>query len=175
MHSASLTAPHASRKATPTRDNPGAGGPPRPERRVVTFDSFQLHPELLKGIRSLGFTRPTPIQGKAIPAVLAGRDVIGCAQTGTGKTAAFVLPILHRLLRGQSRQHMRALILAPTRELALQSMEHLRALSQHVHLKGAAIFGGVPMGAQIQALARGVDIVSATPSPSRSASAPQRP
>ena len=163
MHSASLRAPHASREAALTRANPGADGPPRPERREVTFDFFQLHPELLKGIRSLGFTRPTPIQAQAIPAILSGRNVIGCAQTGTGKTAAFVLPILHRLLRGQRCRHMRALILAPTRELALQSMEHLRALSQHVHLKGAAIFGGVPMNPQIQALARGVDIVSATP------------
>jgi len=118
---------------------------------------------LLKGIHDLGFTRPTPIQAQAIPAVLAGRDVIGCAQTGTGKTAAFVLPILHRLLNSKSRGHMRALFLAPTRELALQSMDHLKALSRYVHLKGVAIFGGVPMPPQISALARGVDIVSATP------------
>ncbi|MBI3011788.1 MAG: DEAD/DEAH box helicase [Candidatus Omnitrophica bacterium] len=128
-----------------------------------TFDSLQLHPNLLKGIHDLGFIRPTPIQAQAIPAILAGRDVIGCAQTGTGKTAAFVLPILHRLLHGQSRRHVRALIVAPTRELALQSMDHLKALSRHVHLKGAAIFGGVPMEPQIKALAQGVDIISATP------------
>ncbi len=133
------------------------------DRRQMTFESFHLHANLLKGIHDLGFIRPTPIQAQAIPAILAGRDVIGCAQTGTGKTAAFVLPILHRLLQGQSRRHMRALILAPTRELALQSMEHLRALSRYVHLKGAAIFGGMPMEPQIKALARGLDIVSATP------------
>jgi ATP-dependent RNA helicase RhlE len=122
-----------------------------------------LHPDLLRGIRDLGFIRPTPIQAQAIPPILAGRDVIGCAQTGTGKTAAFVLPILHRLLHGQGRQHVRALIVAPTRELALQSMEHLRSLSRYVPLKGAAIFGGVPMEPQISALAQGVDIISATP------------
>ena len=127
------------------------------------FESFALHPDLLKGIQDLGFRRPTPIQAQAIPAILSGRDVIGCAQTGTGKTAAFILPILHRLLHGPSRPSMRALIVAPTRELALQSIEHLRALSRYVHLKGAAIFGGVPMDPQIKALANGVDIVSATP------------
>ncbi|MBI4353935.1 MAG: DEAD/DEAH box helicase [Candidatus Omnitrophica bacterium] len=136
---------------------------PQEERRMATFDSFHLHPDLLKGIHDLGFLRPTPIQAQAIPAVLAGRDVIGCAQTGTGKTAAFVLPILHRLLQGKRHGQLRALILAPTRELALQSMEHLRALSRYVHLKGAAIFGGVPMEPQIKALSHGVDIVSATP------------
>jgi len=130
---------------------------------VVTFESFHLHPSLLKGIRDLGFIRPTPVQAQAIPAILTGRDVLACAPTGTGKTAAFVLPILHRLLQGQHRRHMRALILAPTRELALQSIEHLRALSRYVHLKGTAIFGGVPMPPQISALAGGVDIVSATP------------
>jgi ATP-dependent RNA helicase RhlE len=129
----------------------------------VTFESLHLHPDLLKGIRDLGFLRPTPIQAQAIPAILEGRDVIGCAQTGTGKTAAFVLPILHRLLKGVQKSNMRALIIAPTRELALQSMQHLRSLSRYVHLRGAAIFGGVPMEPQIAALAQGVDIVSATP------------
>jgi len=154
---------------TPTFSiNPTPGGPhpspaPQAEPHAITFDAFHLHSNLLKGIHDLGFIRPTPIQAQAIPAVLAGRDVIGCAQTGTGKTAAFVLPILHKLLQGKSARHMRALILAPTRELALQSMEHLRALSRYVHLKGAAIFGGVPMEPQIKALAGGIDIVSATP------------
>lgn len=128
-----------------------------------TFEALGLHPSLLKGIHNLGFIRPTPIQARAIPAILAGRDVIGCAQTGTGKTAAFVLPILHRLLQGKSGRYIRALILAPTRELALQSMDHLKDLSRYVHLKGAAIFGGVPMTPQIKALEQGVDIISATP------------
>ena len=129
----------------------------------ILFDDLGLHPDLLKGIHDLGFIRPTPIQAQAIPAVLSGRDVIGCAQTGTGKTAAFVLPILHRLMQGKSRGNVRSLIVAPTRELALQSMDHLKALSRYVHLKGAAIFGGVPMDPQISALSRGLDIISATP------------
>ncbi|MBI1870187.1 MAG: DEAD/DEAH box helicase [Chlamydiae bacterium] len=131
--------------------------------RSNTFESLKLHPNLLKGIHDLGFIRPTPIQKEAIPHIMEGKDLIGCAQTGTGKTAAFVLPILHRLLQGPSTKHTRALILAPTRELALQSIDHLRSLSRYVHLKGIAIFGGVPMSPQIQALARGVDIISATP------------
>ena len=128
-----------------------------------TFESLNLHPDLLRGIHDLGFLHPTPIQVGAIPPILAGRDVIGCAQTGTGKTAAFVLPILHRLMSGKSRSHTRTLIVVPTRELALQCMDHLKALSRYVHLKGAAIFGGVPMDPQISALAKGVDIISATP------------
>ncbi len=140
-------------------NRPGAVGT-TPE---LTFDALNLHPNLLKGIHDLGFLRPTPIQAQAIPPILAGRDVIGCAQTGTGKTAAFVLPILHRLLRAQSRGHVRALIVAPTRELALQSMEQLKALSRYVHLRGAAIFGGVPMEPQIKALSHGVDVISCTP------------
>ncbi len=127
------------------------------------FSALTLHPDLLKGIQDLGFQQPTPIQAQAIPAILAGRDLIGCAQTGTGKTAAFVLPILHRLLQHPGRGNVRALIVAPTRELALQSMDHLKALSRYVPLKGAAIFGGVPMDPQIKALAAGVDIISATP------------
>ncbi len=141
-------------------------GPARaePASHPATFDSLGLHPDLLKGIRDLGFLRPTPIQAQAIPAVVSGRDVIGIAQTGTGKTAAFVLPILHRLLHQPPSRNVRALIIAPTRELALQSMEHLRELSRYTpQIKGAAIFGGVPMEPQISALDRGVDIISATP------------
>lgn len=130
---------------------------------TTTFDSLQLDPRLLKGIHHLGFLHPTPIQAKAIPSIMEGRDLIGCAQTGTGKTAAFVLPILHRLLQAPSLRNPRALIIAPTRELALQSMTQLEGLSKFVPLKGTAIFGGVAMQPQIQALARGVDIVSATP------------
>lgn len=128
-----------------------------------SFDSLGLHPDILKGIKDMGFVQTTPIQAQAIPKILAGRDVIGLAQTGTGKTAAFVLPILHHLLQRPSSKNVRALIIAPTRELALQSMEQLKALSRYVPLRGAAIFGGVPMEPQISALSRGVDIVSATP------------
>ncbi|MBI4971020.1 MAG: DEAD/DEAH box helicase [Candidatus Omnitrophica bacterium] len=133
------------------------------EPTEVSFDSLKLHPNLLKGIHSLGFIRPTPIQAQAIPHILAGRDLIGCAQTGSGKTAAFVLPILHKLLHSHLKKNCRSLILAPTRELALQSMDHLKALSKFVHLRGTAIFGGVPMQPQIKDLERGVDIISATP------------
>ena len=145
------------------KPEPGPVSPSNGAGQEVGFESLNLHPDLLRGIRDLGFIRPTPVQAQAIPPILAGRDVIGCAQTGTGKTAAFVLPILHRLLRGTTRGHVRALVVAPTRELALQSMDHLKALSRYVHLKGVAIFGGVPMEPQISALARGIDIVSATP------------
>ncbi|MBI3332965.1 MAG: DEAD/DEAH box helicase [Candidatus Omnitrophica bacterium] len=129
----------------------------------MAFENLGLHPNLLKGIRDLGFLHPTPIQAQAIPLILNRRDLIGCAQTGTGKTAAFVLPILHHLLEGKGTKNVRALIIAPTRELALQSMDHLKALSRYVHLKGAPIFGGVPMQPQITALEHGVDILSATP------------
>ncbi len=127
------------------------------------FEALNLHPNLLKGIHHMGFLKPTPIQAQAIPPILEGRDLIGCAQTGTGKTAAFVLPILHKLLQKPGKKNPRALIVAPTRELALQSMDHLKSLSQFVSLKGTAIFGGVPMRPQITALSRGIDIISATP------------
>ncbi len=130
---------------------------------TLSFDALKLHPHLLKGIHHMGFLKPTPIQAQAIPAILQGRDLIGCAQTGTGKTAAFVLPILHKLLQKPGHKNPRALIVAPTRELALQSMDHLKSLSKFVPLRGAAIFGGVPMRPQIQAVTRGVDIISATP------------
>ncbi|PIQ82418.1 MAG: hypothetical protein COV76_03790 [Candidatus Omnitrophica bacterium CG11_big_fil_rev_8_21_14_0_20_64_10] len=130
---------------------------------TVTFESFGFHPDLLKGIQELGFRSPTPIQARAIPHIMQGKDLIGCAQTGTGKTAAFVLPILDRLMRKPSGPNVRAMIVAPTRELALQIMEHLKSLSRYVHLKGEAIFGGAPMQHQIAALERGVDIISATP------------
>jgi ATP-dependent RNA helicase RhlE len=136
---------------------------PNLEQPSPSFESLNLHPEIMKGIRDLGFTRPTPIQAKAIPAVLSGRDVIGLAQTGTGKTAAFVLPTLDHLLKGQSGVHLRALILSPTREIAQQSIDQLKALSRYVRLTGTAIYGGTPMEPQIKALLHGVDIVSATP------------
>ena len=130
---------------------------------MENFDPLNLHPQLLKGIHHMGFLKPTAVQAQVIPLILEGRDLIGCAQTGTGKTAAFVLPILHKLLEKPGHKHVRALIVAPTRELALQSMDHLKGLSRFVSLRGTAIFGGVPMRPQIQAVQRGVDIISATP------------
>ena len=129
----------------------------------MSFDKFNLHPSLLKGIHDLGYVEPTPIQKECVPVIMAGRDVIASAPTGTGKTAAFVLPILHRLLSDSHGKGLRALIVAPTRELAVQSMEHLANLSRYVHLRGHAIYGGVPMEPQIRALAQGLDIISATP------------
>ena len=113
----------------------------------MPFTSLALHADLLKGIRELGFVRPTPIQADAIPAAMSGRDVLACAQTGSGKTAAFLLPILHRLI-GKPRRTTRALVLTPTRELAAQILEDFNALSVHTPLTGAAVYGGVSMGPQ---------------------------
>jgi ATP-dependent RNA helicase RhlE len=128
----------------------------------MTFDTFGIHASLLAGVRDLGFVKPTPIQQQAIPEGLAGRDVLACAMTGSGKTAAFLLPILERLL-ARPRGVTRALILSPTRELAAQIHEHLEALAAHTKLSGAAIYGGVGMRPQEAALRRGVDVLVATP------------
>ncbi|HKH73992.1 MAG TPA: DEAD/DEAH box helicase [Vicinamibacterales bacterium] len=128
----------------------------------MPFTSLALHADLLKGIRELGFVRPTPIQADAIPAAMSGRDVLACAQTGSGKTAAFLLPILHRLI-GKPRRTTRALVLTPTRELAAQILEDFNALSVHTPLTGAAVYGGVSMGPQEHAFRSGVDVIVATP------------
>jgi ATP-dependent RNA helicase RhlE len=128
----------------------------------MPFSKFGLHPDLVRGIKELGFTRPTPIQTDAIPPALAGKDVLAAAATGSGKTAAFLLPILHRLM-GKKRGTTRALIVTPTRELAAQIDEHLRDLAVHTPLSGAAIFGGVGMGPQEHAFRSGVDVLVATP------------
>jgi ATP-dependent RNA helicase RhlE len=128
----------------------------------VPFTSLALHADLLTGIRELGFVRPTPIQVEAIPAAMSGRDVLACAQTGSGKTAAFLLPILHRLI-GKPRRTTRALVLTPTRELAAQILEDFNALSVHTALTGAAVYGGVGMGPQEHAFRSGVDVIVATP------------
>ncbi|MBI3325800.1 MAG: DEAD/DEAH box helicase, partial [Nitrospinae bacterium] len=110
----------------------------------------------------MGYREPTPIQRAAIPAILAGRDLIGCAQTGTGKTAAYLLPVLHRLLQDTARGP-RVLVVLPTRELAVQVDAHRRELACHSSLRGAAIYGGVPLGPQADALHAKVDVVTATP------------
>jgi len=123
---------------------------------------LKLHPDLLKGIRELGFTRPTPIQQAAIPPALSGRDVLACAMTGSGKTAAFLLPILHRLI-DKPRGTTRALVLTPTRELAAQVLEDLNDLAVHTPITGAAVYGGVGMGPQEHAFRSGVDVLVATP------------
>jgi ATP-dependent RNA helicase RhlE len=128
----------------------------------VPFSSLKLHPDLLRGIHDLGFAKPTPIQADAIPPALAGRDLLACAMTGSGKTAAFLLPILHGLI-GKKRGTTRALVLAPTRELAGQILQELNDLAVHTPITGAAIFGGVGMGPQEHALRSGVDVIVATP------------
>ncbi len=128
----------------------------------MPFSGLKLHPSLLQGLKELGFARPTPIQLDAIPPALAGRDVLACAMTGSGKTAAFLLPILHRLLDTR-RGTTRALVLTPTRELAAQILEHLNGLAVHTPLTAAAVFGGVGMGPQEHAFRSGADVLIATP------------
>jgi ATP-dependent RNA helicase RhlE len=128
----------------------------------LPFTSLKLHPSLLAGIKELGFARPTPIQADAVPPALAGRDVLACAMTGSGKTAAFGLPILHRLI-DKPRGITRALILTPTRELAAQIVEDLQDLAVHTPVTAAPVFGGVGMGPQEHAFRSGVDIIVATP------------
>ena len=131
----------------------------------MPFRKLQLIDPLLRAVQSEGYTLPTAIQIDAIPHVLAGKDLIGCAQTGTGKTAAFALPILQRLHERPAThgRPIRALILTPTRELAAQIGESFRVYGQHVGLRHTVIFGGVRQGPQTQALHRGVDILVATP------------
>jgi ATP-dependent RNA helicase RhlE len=129
---------------------------------VMNFETFNLHPSIMAGVRALGYTIPTPIQARAIPPILQGRDIIGLAQTGTGKTAAFVLPILERLRSG-SRGRVRALIISPTRELAEQTCEVINRLGSGTSLQSTAIYGGVSMEQQNRALRGGVDIIVACP------------
>ena len=128
----------------------------------MEFSEFNFHPDVAAGVKASGYITPTPIQEQAIPPVLKGRDVMGLAQTGTGKTAAFVLPILHRLMQGP-RGRVRALIVAPTRELAEQIHETIVSMGKQTLLKSAAIYGGVGLGPQIQKLRNGVEIVVACP------------
>jgi ATP-dependent RNA helicase RhlE len=128
----------------------------------MPFAALGLAPELVRAVADEGYEQPTPIQSEAIPLALAGRDLIGSAQTGTGKTAAFVLPILQRLSSGP-RGVLRALILVPTRELAEQVAASIRAYGRHTHVKGAAVYGGVGMEPQTHALRQGVDMIVATP------------
>jgi len=128
----------------------------------VNFEGFSLDPRINAGIKSAGFTTPTPIQQQAIPVVLEGRDVLGLAQTGTSKTAAFMLPILQRLIRGP-RHCVRALIVAPTRELAEQIHEAAGELGRNTRIRSVTIYGGVSKRPQIQKLDRGAEIVVACP------------
>jgi ATP-dependent RNA helicase RhlE len=128
----------------------------------MSFTALNLHPNLMRAVEALGFTAPTPIQRDAIPPVREGRDVVACAMTGSGKTAAFLLPIIERLM-AKPRGVTRALIIAPTRELAAQIEADLRDLARFTPVRGAAVFGGVGMGPQEAALRRGIDVIVATP------------
>jgi ATP-dependent RNA helicase RhlE len=133
----------------------------------MKFEQLNLNAAILRALNEEGYETPTPIQQKAIPHVLEGRDLLGCAQTGTGKTAAFSLPMLHNLserpAEGGRTRHIRSLILTPTRELAIQIQESLVAYGRHLPLRSTVIFGGVPQRPQTNALANGVDILVATP------------
>ena len=128
----------------------------------MSFSNLGLHADLLKAVDALGFTEPTPIQTQAIPAALTGRDILGCAATGSGKTAAFLLPILNDLAQ-RKPGGTRALVLAPTRELALQICADLEDLARFTNVRATAVFGGVNINPQTKALKKGVDVVVATP------------
>jgi ATP-dependent RNA helicase RhlE len=134
---------------------------PEADAPVASFAELMLVPELLRAVEDAGYTTPTPIQARAIPLILNGRDIMGLAQTGTGKTAAFTLPIVQRLLGGPRRA--RALILTPTRELAVQVRESFARYAIHSGLEIAVVYGGVPLGPQETALRAGVDVIVATP------------
>jgi len=140
-------------------DAPSKNSRPSPAR---TFDDLPLDAALRRGVQEMGYREPTPIQQGTIPHAVEGRDLIGTAQTGTGKTAAFLLPILERLL-DRPRGAIYALVLTPTRELALQAEGFLRQLGRHTRLRGAAVYGGVGMADQEKALRGGAEIIVATP------------
>ena len=141
----------------------------QPEPAISTFAEIGLHPALLQAVSDTGYITPTPIQAQALPSVMAGNDVMGAAQTGTGKTAAFTLPILHRLMQhanssaSPARHPVRALILTPTRELADQVAESVKRYGKQTTLRSAVVFGGVDIGPQKEALRNGCEVLIATP------------
>ena len=151
--------------ATPSVTNADAAASPA----TITFADFGLDPKIQKAVLEQGYTIPTPIQAQSIPHVLAGSDLMGAAQTGTGKTAAFVLPIIQKILRHASnsaspaRHPIRALVLTPTRELAVQVSENAASYSKHTDLRAAVVYGGVDMKEQVGILRNGVEILIATP------------
>ena len=119
----------------------------------MEFNTFDFHPQVAAGVTAAHYITPTPIQAQAIPLVMQGHDIVGLAHTGTGKTAAFVLPILHRLMQG-GRRHVRALVLAPTRELAEQTHEAIGTLGRRTGLKSVTVYGGVGFNPQVDKLKR---------------------
>ena len=128
----------------------------------MSFTKFNFHPKIQAAVENCGYTIPTPIQEKAIGPVLAGKDMLGLAQTGTGKTAAFVLPTLERLMDGP-RKRVRALIVAPTRELAEQTHQYFGKMAQGIDLESAVIYGGVSKYAQAKRIREGVEIIVPAP------------
>ena len=131
----------------------------------MSFDTLGLRPELLRAVADEGYTQPTPVQIQAIPLILQGGDVMAGAQTGTGKTAAFALPILERLMATplpEGKRPVRVLVLTPTRELAVQVGESMRVYGQHLPLRSTVVYGGVNGNPQIEELRRGVDVIVAS-------------
>ena len=131
----------------------------------MTFQDFNFHPDLIEGLMAMNYTKPTPIQEQAIPQIMAGKDLIACAQTGTGKTAAYLLPILHKIVNTDHR-HLNTLIIAPTRELALQIDQQIEALAYFINVSSITVYGGgsgIVWEQQKKALKLGVDVVIATP------------
>jgi ATP-dependent RNA helicase RhlE len=128
----------------------------------MSFETFNFHPSVMAGVQALGYVTPTPIQLQSIPSIMQGRDIIGLAQTGTGKTAAFVLPILHRLLQGK-RGNVRALVISPTRELSEQTCDAFTDLGRKTGLRNVAIYGGVGKDQQIRKLRNGAEIAVGCP------------
>ena len=153
----------------PENDHPAPSGSTPPEAPPARFDTLPLDPKLLRAVADQGYATMTPIQAKAIPIVLAGRDVMGAAQTGTGKTAAFSIPLLQRMLKHENasmspaRHPVRALVLAPTRELADQVAANVKAYAQHTQLRSTVVFGGIDMKPQTAELKKGVEVLIATP------------
>src|SRR6187431_1409623 len=146
-----------------------AAAAPEAEAAAPLFDTLPLDPKLLRAVADSGYTAMTPIQAKAIPIVLEGRDVMGAAQTGTGKTAAFTIPLLQKMLRHENasmspaRHPVRALVLAPTRELADQVANSVKAYAKHTSLRSTVVFGGIDMKPQTLVLKGGVEVLIATP------------
>src|ERR1044071_4046214 len=129
----------------------------------MSFRNFNLAQPILRALQEKGYDTPTPIQAKAIPEIIRGNDVLGCAQTGTGKTAAFCIPILERLEMSRSGSGIRAVILSPTRELAQQIGDNLSFYGKHLSLRSVLVYGGVSQHHQVQQIRRGADILVATP------------
>lgn len=133
----------------------------------MNFSEFALNNNVTEAIKDLGYTTPTPIQEKAIPSLIDGKDLVGCAQTGTGKTAAFAIPIINHIHKivgsAKKRKQIRTIILSPTRELAIQIAEHFEALSKYTQIKTYVVYGGVNLDPQIKALKEGIDVLVATP------------